>query len=114
MIGRVRWVLLTSLFIILIVLSFNFMLASRTRVGYAYDNIHPWFMPTFLITILVLAAMIVSGKGSKVKISSIIAVSLIACLFYSIVYDGGPGWDSWVHLGFERQVYDNVFYDAYG
>lgn len=111
---RMRSIILVIVFSILVVSSSSFLLASRTEVGYAYSNLHPWFMPTFLVTILFVAALIMSGEKSHIKISFVIVISIVTCLFYSIVFVGGPGYDSWVHLGTSRRIYDNVFYDAYG
>ena len=106
---------LVLIYLVLIVSSVSFLLASRTKIGpYVYSNLHPWFMPAFLVTVLFLGGLIMSKGGSPQKLWFVVILSVLSCSFLVVVLDAGYGWDTWVHLGMTRQVYDNVLYDAYG
>lgn len=110
---RLDTVILTIVYLVLVAFSFKFLAASRTNGPDVYTNLHPWFWTAYLMTALVLAAIIVFKAGRSLVISSVIIFSVLSTVFLVIVF---PSWgaDTWVSLGFSRRVYDNVLYDAAG
>lgn len=111
---RMRSVVLVLIFLTLVACCSGLLLVSRTRSGDIYSNLHPWFMPMYLVTSVFLGAIIMLKGESRLKMSFIMLFSVLSCLLLVIVLDAGYGWDSWVHLGFSRLVYDNVLYDVSG
>lgn len=112
---RMRSIVLATMFFFLVSYGFNFLLASRTKIGgFTGTDLHPLVMPVYFAAALFVVAILLSDEKTWFKITLLIVYSLFSFSFFVVVYDAGYGWDQWVHLGYSRRVYENAYYDPRG
>lgn len=94
-------------FVALMCLQIIFLIQSRTpfpvRVWISMD---PRVMVLFFINTALLITLMFSSEKWQIKLLLVVGHSILAHMFFVVVFDVGYGWDQWVHLGITRRLFD--------
>lgn len=110
---HVKWFVrvLEGIFIVLTVLQFLLLLNSRTGVPMTvWTTLNPLVMPIFFFNVMVLIIILFSGEKWQVTLLLILVQSILAHMFFVLVFDAGYGKDQWEALGWSRRVFDGSNY----
>jgi hypothetical protein len=97
------------LYILLIVLSFYLLIASRTgEARTVWQVLHPAFIPTLFVTTSLLLAILFSSEKTANKMMFIIIHSILLHSFFPIIFPAGDLSGQQSVLGRTRRVFDNT------
>lgn len=98
-----------TLYILLAVLSFYLLIASRTgEARTVWQVLHPAFIPTLFFTTSLLLTILFSAERTTHKMLLIIVHSILIHSFFSIVFPAGDLSGQQMVLGRTRRVFDNT------
>lgn len=99
----------TSIYLLLTTLSFYLLLISRRGEAYVvWWSIHPFFIPVFFLTTLMLVITIYASQMTAHKLALIIAHSILSHSLFVIIFPAGDVGGQQYILGTTRLIYNNI------
>lgn len=100
-----RW--LEMAFVAFLCLQIIFLLQSRTSLpDRVWVTMNPWVMVLFFVNTALLVALMFTAEKWQVKLLLIVGHSILAHMFFVLVFDVGYGWDQFITLGITRRLFD--------